>query len=111
MRNGCGCLVRDREDRANVDLAQNVAVFARRGSWSIEKIGVPDDGQRRGVNAQDLHHLRRPLGFHLRPERLKWPRVGTMHDARTRLRGRGVRAFGRRWYQRLDELVPEADYL
>jgi len=34
-----------------------------------------------------------------------------VHDTRTGLRGRGVRAFGRRRDQRLDELVSEADDL
>jgi len=44
-------------------------------------------------------------------ERLKRHRVGAVHDTRTGLRGRGVRAFGRRRDQRLDELVSEADDL
>ena len=57
------------------------------------------------------HHLRRPLGFHLRPQRLKRRRVGAVHDARARLRRRRVRTFGRRRNQRLDELVAEADDL
>src|SRR3984893_17463453 len=107
----CRCLVRDREDRTDVDYAQNVAVFGRRSAWPIEKVGVPDDRKRRGVDAEDLHHLWRPRRFHFRPEHLKWLRVGAMHDARTRLRGRGVRAFGRRRDQRLDELVSEANNL
>jgi len=34
-----------------------------------------------------------------------------VHDTRTRLGGRGIRAFGRRWNQRLDELVPKANHL
>src|SRR6202011_5783351 len=63
------------------------------------------------IYAQDLHHLRRPLGFHLRPERLKWLRISAVHDARTRQRRWGVRAFRRRRDQRLDELVSEADDL
>src|SRR6202030_4574405 len=110
-RDSCRCLVRDREDRTDVDFAQDVAVFARRRAWSIEKVGVPDDWERRGVDAQDLHHLRRPLGFHLRPEHLKRLRVSAMHDTRTRLRVRGVRTFGRRRDQRLDKLMSEADDL
>src|ERR1700730_4161412 len=110
-RDSCRCLVRDREDRTDVDFAQDVAVFARCSAWPVEKIGVPDDRKARGVDAQDLHHLRRPLGFHLGPEHLKRLRVSTMHDTWTRLRGWGVRAFRRRRYQRLDELVTEADNL
>jgi Cu/Ag efflux pump CusA len=47
-------------------------------------------GSERGANAQDLHHLRRPLGFHFRPEHLKRLRVGAMHYARTRLSGRRI---------------------
>src|SRR6516165_8935258 len=53
-RDSCRCLVRDREHRADVDLAQDVAVFARRGARSIEKVGVPDDRQRAGLDAQHL---------------------------------------------------------
>src|ERR1700720_2567819 len=109
MSDSCRCLVRDREDRTDVDFAQDVAVFARRGAWPVEKIGVPDDWKGRGVDAQDLHHLRRPLGFHLGPEHLKWLRVSAMHDTWTRLRCQGGRAFGRD--QRLDELVTEANNL
>src|ERR1700732_423239 len=104
-------LVRDREDRTDVDFAQHVAVFARCGAWSIKKVGVPDDWKRCGVDAQDLHHLRGPLGFHLGPEHLKWLRLSTMHDARTGLRGWGIRAFRWRRDQRLDELVSKAHNL
>src|SRR5208282_1215532 len=111
MRDSCGCLIRDREDRTDVDLAQDIAVFTRRRAWSIDKVGVPDDRKRRGVDAQHLHHLRCPLGFHLFPEPLKLLRVSAMHDTRTGLRAWGIRAFGRRRYQRLDELVPEANHL
>src|SRR5439155_6996916 len=49
--------------------------------------------------------------LHLRPEPLEWLRVCAVHDARPGLRGRGIRAFGRRRYQRLDELVAKADDL
>src|SRR5467141_4147274 len=101
MRDSCRCLVRDREDGTDVDLAQYVAVLARRRTRSIEKVGVPDDWKRRGLDAQDIYHLWRPLGFHLGPEHLKWLRVSAMHDPRTRLRGWRSRAFGRRRYQRL----------
>src|ERR1700719_3435488 len=110
-RDSCRRLVRDREDRTDVDFAQNVAVFGRCGARSIKKVGVPDDRKRRGVDAQDLHHLRRPLGFHLRPEHLKWLRVRAMHDTRTRLCVWGAWASGRRRDQRLDKLVSEANNL
>ena len=54
------------------------------------------------------HHLRRPLGFHFGPQRLKRLGRGRVHDPRTRLRGLGVRAFGGRRDQCLDELVAKA---
>src|SRR5438477_12619264 len=49
--------------------------------------------------------------FHLGPEHLKWLRLSAMHDTWTRLRAWGIRAFRRRRYQRLDELVTEANNL
>ena len=58
-----------------------------------------------------LHHLRRPLGFHFRPQRLKRWRRCRMHDPRAWLRRWRVRTFRRRRDQRLDELVSEADDL
>src|SRR6185436_1949315 len=61
--------------------------------------------------AEDLHHLWRPLGFHLRPEPLKRFSVGAVHDARTGLCARRIRAFGWRRDQRLDGVMPEADEL
>jgi hypothetical protein len=65
----------------------------------------------RGVDAQNLHHLRRPLAFHFHPEYLKRVCISAMHDARTRPRGWRIGAFGWRRYQRLDQLVSEADDL
>src|SRR4051812_32740306 len=38
-------LVRDREHRADIDLAQDVGVLAGRRVRPIEEIGVPDDRQ------------------------------------------------------------------
>src|ERR1700682_5508707 len=40
--NGRRCLVRYGENRADVDLAENVGIFARFGARSIKKVSIPD---------------------------------------------------------------------
>jgi hypothetical protein len=82
-------LVRDHEDRTGIDLAENVAVFARRGVWSIEKVGAPNNRKRRGGDAHDLYHLRGPPGFHLRPEHLKWLRGSDARNVEIRSHNTG----------------------
>ena len=58
-------------------------------------------------DAQHVHHLRRPLHFHLRSERLKKLHTRTVHDAWTKLRCRRLRTLQR--YQRLDKLAAETN--
>src|SRR6516164_3488269 len=78
---------------------------------AVQEVGVPDDWQRSAVYPQHLHHLRRPVDLHLRPQRPKRLGVWTVHDAWARLRGWRIWSLRGRWDQRLDELVSEADDL
>src|SRR5438874_523854 len=45
-------LVRDRENRADIDFAQYVGVLARCRARAVEEVGIPDNRQRAGVDAE-----------------------------------------------------------
>src|ERR1700741_2783066 len=79
----CRRLLRYREARTRVDLAQHVAVRARRGERPVEEIRIPDDRQRCPLDVEHLPHLLYPLGLHLDAERLKLWGIRSVHDPRS----------------------------
>src|SRR5215472_7728717 len=101
-------LVRDREAGTDIDLAKDVAVGPHRIARPVKKIRVPDDRQRRRIEAEYVDHLRHPFGFHFRAQGLKRCGIGAVHDARPGLRRGRIRPFGRRLDQGFYVLVPEA---
>src|SRR6185312_9530161 len=101
-------LVGYREARTRVDFAKDVRVGAGPIAWAVKEIGVPNDRQRRFVDGERFHHLRRPMVLHQPSQSLERQRVRAMHDPRPGLRLRRIRAFRRRWNQGLDELLAEA---
>src|SRR6202008_2116753 len=89
-------LIGDCKNRAYVDFAKHVGVFARSALWSIKKICLPDDWKRISPEFEDLHHLRRPLSLHLRPQGLKLHGIRSIHITWPRLCSRCIETFGRR---------------
>src|ERR1700722_11725800 len=66
------CLIVYRHHRAHIDLAKHEQVLTRGRTRTIKKVGIPDDRHSVTLDAEELHHLRRPFCLHLSSQRLEF---------------------------------------
>src|SRR5262249_18977493 len=101
-------LIRERIDRADVDLAEHVAILAGRVLRPVHEVSIPNGRELFGVDGQHATHLGQPLPLEPALQLLQVGARWRVVKPGPGLRRIGRRGTGLRRIQRIDELLTKA---